>query len=134
MPELRLTIPGVPPSGNHYKAFRVVTPRGGKAFAQWYLTAEAKDWMHTVQVIGAGRKLRGESYTISVAVFTPTARALDLDNAFKCILDSLQHSGVIDNDKRVTDLHGYRRIDRLNPRTEVIVRTTQETLFQEAAS
>jgi Holliday junction resolvase RusA-like endonuclease len=132
MPELRLEIAGVPPSVGHYNAYRVVQSRGGKAFVQCYHTAKAKDWFATVATVAAGRKLRGSTYTISYAVFTGSAVCSDVDNYAKCIIDSLAEdhgAGVIDNDKKVVDLHGYRRIDRNNPRTVIVVRTDQEQMF-----
>jgi Holliday junction resolvase RusA-like endonuclease len=131
MAELRLTIPGNPPTGNHYKAFRTMPTANGKMVPSWYLTREAKDWHFTVAAIAAGRTIRADSYTVSILVFTPTARQTDTDNFFKCALDSLQHCGLIDDDKKVTDLHGYRRIDRANPRTVIIVKTEQGQMFGE---
>ncbi len=129
MPELRFEIPGVPPSGNHYKHFRVMPTPNGKHIPSWYHTKEAKQWFATVDAIAAGRKLRGETYTVSYVVFTGSLVCTDVDNYAKCILDSLGQAGVIDNDKKVVDLHGYRRVDRNNPRTIVIIRTAQETLL-----
>lgn len=130
MPEITLTIPGTPPSGNNYKRARVVTPRGGKSFTSWYDTEAAKAWWATVERIAAGRTIRGDSYTVSYAVHVKNLAGADVDNYAKCVLDSLQKAGVIDNDKKVIDLHGYRRIDRANPRTVIVVRTEQEQLFE----
>lgn len=131
MPELRLVIPSIPPSNNTYKTYRIAG--GAKKFVQWYLTARAKAWMDEVALAAGGRKIRGTSYALSYAVYMPNAKSTDLDNLAKVIGDALQHAGVIDNDKHITDLHGYRRIDRVNPRTEVIVRTEQTELFGGAA-
>ena len=44
MPELRIEIPGVPPTNNHYKSFRVMPTRNGKSVPNWYHTAKAKEW------------------------------------------------------------------------------------------
>lgn len=129
MPELRLTIPGNPPSGNHYKGVQIMRGRDGKPFVKWFVTRAGETWYWDVQAIAAGRQLRGATYVVSYAVYTPTARGTDVDNYAKCILDGLAHAGVIDNDKNVIDLHGYRRVDRNNPRTEIIVKTDQEQLF-----
>jgi hypothetical protein len=129
MPELRLEMPGVPPTGNHYKGVQVMTPRSGKAFVKWYVTTAAEGWYWDLSIIAAGRKLRGATYTVSYAVYTAGGVVTDVDNYAKCILDGLAKAGVIDNDKKVIDLHGYRRIDRANPRTVIIVRTDQEQMF-----
>ena len=79
-----------------------------------------------------GQKERAATYTVSYAVFTGSAVCTDVDNYAKCVLDGLSHCGVIDNDKNVIDLHGYRRIDRGNPRSVIIVRTEQQQMFAEA--
>ncbi len=130
MPELRLEIPGVPPTNNHYKNFRVMPTRNGKSVPSWYHTAKAKEWFAAVCAHAQGRQLRDAAYTVSYAVYTPTAVCTDVDNYAKCVLDGLAHAGVIDNDKKVVDLHGYRRIDRANPRTIIIVRTAQMQLLE----
>lgn len=132
MAELRLEIPGVPPSGNHYKTFRVMPTRAGKNIPSWYLTKEAKEWFATVAAIAAGRQIRAFTYVVSYVVFTPSLVCTDVDNYGKCILDSISlpnGAGVIDNDKKVTDLHCYRRLDRAKPRTVVVIRTEQESLL-----
>lgn len=132
MSELRLEIPGVPPSGNHYKTFRVMPARNGKSIPSWYLTKQAKEWFNTVEQIAAGRKVRSSTYTVSYAVFTPSLVCTDVDNYAKCILDSIAEAhgaGVIDNDKNVIDLHCYRRLDRNNPRTVIVIRSAQEQLL-----
>jgi len=132
MPELRLTIPAIPPSVGHYLAYRVVTPRGRKPFVQCYHTAAAKEWFELVARVAGPRKLRGATYTISYAVYVGSKVCSDVDNYAKCIIDSIAEdhgAGVIDNDKNVVDLHCYRRLDRANPRTVIVIRTEQEGLF-----
>ena len=89
--------------------------RNGKSVPSWYHTAKAKEWSRRGRRHAAGRKLRAATYTVSYAVFTGSAVCTDVDNYAKCVLDGLAHCGVIDNDKNVIDLHGYRRIDRGNP-------------------
>lgn len=128
MPELRLVIPGTPPSVGHYNAYRVAG-RPGKQFVQCYPTPEAKEWKATVAAIAAGRHLRGETYTVSYMIYLPTARRQDLDNFAKCLLDSLTDAGVIHDDCAVEEIHAYKRIDRQNPRTLIVVRTEQEQMF-----
>ena len=129
MPELRFEIPGCPPSVGHYNAYRVVSPRNGKPFVQCYPTPEAKAWCQTVAIVARGQQLRGQTYTVTYAVFLPTARRQDVDNFAKVLIDSLMHAGVIDDDSKVADLHGYKRIDRANPRTVIVVKTEQEQMF-----
>jgi Holliday junction resolvase RusA-like endonuclease len=132
MNELRIEVPGIPPSVNEYKEYRIVSPRGGKPVALWYLTAAAKAWFRDVGVFARGQQVRAEEYSISYVVFLKDARIHDVDNFAKCILDSLadQHGcGVIDDDKRVAEIHGFRRIDPLRPRTVIVVRVAQGSLL-----
>lgn len=129
MSELRLVVPMIPPSGNHYKSYRVVMPKhGGKPFVQWYLTPEAEAFYGCVQIVAAGRRIRGESLEVSYIVFLPTRRKSDTDNYSKCIWDSLTHAGVIEDDKLIDDGHQHRRYDPNNPRTVIVVKSDQEQL------
>ena len=132
MDELRIEVPGIPPSANDYKRYRIVSlGHGAKPIAKWYHTAKAKAWFRDVAVFAGGRKIRGESYTLSFVVFVPDARTRDVDNFFKCILDAMAEAhgcGMIDDDKKVVEVHGYRRIDRTNPRTVAVIRTAQKEL------
>lgn len=129
MPELRFTIQGIPPSVGHYNAYRVVTPRHGKPFVQCYPTAQAKSWCDDVARIVKGRGLSGERFTVSYMLYLPDARRRDVDNAAKQILDSLVKAGAIHDDSAVSELHAYKRIDRQNPRTVIVIRTDQEQMF-----
>lgn len=134
MPELRLEIPGIPPTGNHYKNCRIIVPKSGaKPFLQWYLTDEAEAWYQTVQVIVAGRQLRAEGYSVSYLVYVPDRRRRDSDNWDKCVFDSLTKAGAIHDDSAVNERHAYKRIDRQNPRTVIVISTVQEQMFGERA-
>lgn len=130
MNTLRLVVPAIPPSAGHYMAYRVVTPRFGKPFVQAYPTAQAKAWWDTVAAINAGRKLRGASLEIQYIVFLADHRKRDIDNFAKCIFDSLTRAGAIEDDKLVDDFHGHRRYDPLNPRTVIVVKSSQEQMFE----
>jgi Holliday junction resolvase RusA-like endonuclease len=132
MDELRVEIGGIPPSVGHYNAYRAVVPRGrtpGKPFVHCYPTDQAKAWWRTVAAAVHGRQVRGEGYSVSFVVFLPTLQVRDVDNFSKCILDSLVQAGAIDNDGKVEEIHGYRRLDRANPRTVVVIRTAQKELL-----
>lgn len=128
MSELRLVVPMIPPSGNHYKTYRIVFPKSGsKAFVQWYHTAEAEAWWAAVAMVNAGRHIAGSSLEVSYVVFA-VERRIDTDNFAKTILDALTHCHAIEDDRYVDDVHGHRRIDKLNPRTVIVVKSDQEQL------
>jgi Holliday junction resolvase RusA-like endonuclease len=120
----------IPPSSNHYKAYKIIIPRDPrqKAFAQWYLTPEALDFYGCVQMIAAGRYISGPELEVSFIVFLPAGRRYDVDNYPKCILDSLKHCKVIRDDIDVDDLHCHRRRDPLNPRTVIVIKSAQAQL------
>lgn len=136
MPELRLEIPCTPPSGNHYKDVRVVfVPAQNRHMATWYHTSEAKAWWAAVAAVAQGRQLLAPEYVVSYVVYCDPRHVVDVDNYAKCILDALgkKHGcRAINNDRNVIDLHGYRRIDRTNPRTIIVIRAEDESLFAEA--
>jgi len=129
MNELRLVVQGLPPSAGHYNAYRVSGGRAGKAFVQCYPTDEAKSWWALVAAVNAGRKIRGTCLELHYIVFFPDHRRRDVDNAAKQILDSLTRCGAIEDDSLVFDLHGHKRIDKLNPRTVIVVKSNQEALL-----
>ena len=129
MIELRLVIPLIPPSANHYRNYRIVIPKsGGKPFVQWYVTAEAEAFFAAVAVIAQGRFVAGESLDVSYIVFLGAGRRTDTDNFAKVILDSLKHAKVIRDDLDIDDLHCHRRKDVNEPRTVIIIRSNQGVL------
>lgn len=129
MSELRLVIPGCPPSVGTYSRHRIVVPRAGKPFVQIYPTDEAKAWWDTVAVINQGRQLRGPSLELQYIVYLPDRRRRDIDNFAKCLCDALTKCGAIEDDSLITDIHGHKRIDAANPRTVIVVKTDQESLL-----
>ena len=130
MSELRLEIPMLPPSAGHYNQYRTVFPkRGGKAFVQVYPTDEARAWWGCVAMVNAGQMIRGPVLELQFIVFLPDHRRRDTDNFLKCLCDALTKCGAIEDDSLITDLHGHKRIDPLNPRTVVVIKTPQEQLL-----
>jgi len=124
MTELSLTIPMEPPSGNHYKSFRVI----GK-HARWYLTKAAKAW-HAAVLSEATWDfplenfvpLPGKAHEVTYAVYQGSGSRGDVDNYAKVILDGLVKAGVLKSDASVVAMHAYKFRDRENPRTEITVR------------
>jgi len=128
MSEIRLVIPAIPPSVGTYSRHRIVNSKGGKSFVQIYPTDEAKAWWDTVAIVNRGQQIRGPSLEVQYIVFLPDRRRRDLDNFGKCLLDALTKCGAIEDDSLITDLHGHKRIDALNPRTVIVIRSNQEAL------
>jgi Holliday junction resolvase RusA-like endonuclease len=97
---VNLSLP-YPPSGNNYKRLRVI---GGRP--SWYLTPAAKAY-HT-EVVLRVRTCRDPKpqgrLRVYMTIQAPTARRMDLDNAMKVVLDSLQHAGAIRNDSDIDHL------------------------------
>jgi Holliday junction resolvase RusA-like endonuclease len=125
--ELTLVIPIEPPSGNHYKSFRVI----GK-HACWYLTKEAKAWHAAVQSeacwdypVGGFSPIEGNAHEITYTVYQGSGSRGDVDNYAKCILDSLVKAGVLKSDASVVSLHAHKMRDRQNPRTEIHIRSIE---------
>jgi Holliday junction resolvase RusA-like endonuclease len=65
---------------------------------------------------------RRKPFTVPVAVemtiYYPDKRQ-DLDPSL--ILDILQKAGVYENDRQVQEMHLFRSIDKLNPRTDIAI-------------
>ena len=134
MSELRLEIPLIPPSGNHYKTYRIVAPRSrAQPFAQWYLTPEAEAWNEAVAAINGGRRLLGKDLVLSFVVYLRDRKSMpDLANCEKCIGDALQKCGAIENDRYINEQHQYRRFSAARaPLTVIVIRSDQEQMFTE---
>ncbi len=59
-------------------------------------------------------------FGITMKIFFQSNRS-DLDNAAKVILDCLQTSGIIKNDRNCWQLQMTKEIDKLNPRVEIFI-------------
>lgn len=112
--EIKFTVPGTPPSVNHYK----MKDRRG----HWYVTKEAEDFKRAVWA-SCRQRMVAKSYSVIVKVFLGKKQKGDVDNFAKVCLDSLVASGIIDTDAKVTELHLHKSRDRENPRTEVVIRS-----------
>ena len=113
-----ITIPMEPPSGNHYKTYRVIGRH-----VSWYLTKEAKAWHQAVALACAAvDQVPGKSHEITYTVYQGSGSRGDVDNYAKVVLDALVRASVLRSDATVVDLHAHKRRDRANPRTEIRVR------------
>lgn len=104
-----LTLP-YPPTVNHY--WRAFVPKGGgigfavgeagvtfrKAVGQHVMLARTQ-----ARAEGTRFPLSGKLF-LTAFVHPPDHRKRDLDNVLKALLDSLQHSGVIEDDSNIATL------------------------------
>jgi Holliday junction resolvase RusA-like endonuclease len=61
-----------------------------------------------------------DKFGITMTIYFQSNRS-DLDNAAKIILDCLQTSGIIKNDRNCWQLQMTKEIDKLNPRAEIFI-------------
>lgn len=92
---MKFTLPK-PPSINHIYGY---TAKGG--FARSYITREGKEWFEAAGRIVSNKNRKPISSEMEIYVELHTARAQDVDNILKPILDLLQKYGVIENDRLV---------------------------------
>lgn len=129
---LRIVIPLVPPTVNHYKkpAWRPKW-RGGPVVQTMVLTKEAIAFKAAVAVFARGETVapatesarRKVWYELQAIVYLGKGQRGDGDNFWKCLADGLKDAGVIHSDARVKHWHIEVDRDRENPRTVVEVRT-----------
>jgi crossover junction endodeoxyribonuclease RusA len=115
-----MTVLTLPPSANHIWK---VGPHG------IYKTSAARLW----QTESAWElKLTNSAHfdgpvSVFIDLYFPDKRRRDIDGPIKLTLDSLEESGIIKDDKQVAKLHVNKRIDRVKPRLELIVRKQRRT-------
>ncbi len=133
--KLKIVIPGVPPSVNHYKDSEILlNRRTGRHFIKWTPTADSEIFKYTVRNIARGASVapatlgeqRKTRYILRAVVYLGTGKRGDGDNFWKVIADSLTFAGVIHSDAAVDDWHLYKRRDREHPRTEITVKAFVE--------
>jgi Holliday junction resolvase RusA-like endonuclease len=83
----------------------------GQAGKRKFLKKAAHEFRAKVQdaVVEAKAKFIGERAAVFVALYPPTKRKYDADNRLKCLLDALQHTGVIYDDEIVDTIVVVKR-------------------------
>jgi Holliday junction resolvase RusA-like endonuclease len=110
-----LTVPGIPPSANHYKGYNSRTRR-------WYVKPEATAFKADVAILLAGRKMPdAPKYRVEIIVYLPKGKRGDAANFEKVTCDALQAAGAIKNDSRARRVEIETRRDWSNPRTEITI-------------
>ena len=100
---MTLELPWPPSINRYYRSLRK-----GALAGRVLISEEGRAYRLAVDAVVREAKARKRfDVPLSVAVLAnpPDRRARDLDNLFKSVLDSLQHSGVYLNDSQIDDLH-----------------------------
>jgi len=87
------------------------------------ISKEGTDYRHFVEKLVSEQPARfekSERLGMVAHLFPASRRLFDLDNAGKCLLDSLEHGGLFVNDNQIDQLTFVRNSpDKANPRCEV---------------
>ncbi len=122
--ELALVLP-VPPSVNHQYATvngRRVLSRDGRAYKA-LVVEEVEAWAQRQELTGSDLAGFGHHYlALTITFYFRTALRRDLDGGLKIAQDALCEALGI-NDNLVAEIHLSKRVDRLNPRIEVLLTT-----------
>ena len=104
----------LPPALN--SAFRAAIARTGRPYT--YKTTEAKRWQSDAcLLLNASRKTKETiEGPVSVTVTLLLKIDRDIDSSHKLLLDTLQESGILKNDKQVQRLETIKMKDKNNPR------------------
>lgn len=125
---VRLTVPLVPPSVNHYKKPVTFRVSGGGVQKGFAVTPEGKAFKQAVAIFARGQTVSPSTphqrnqvrYALYVTVYLGEKQRGDGDNFWKCIADGLVDAGVIHSDARVRRWRlDVEDNDRGNPRTEI---------------
>lgn len=98
---LRFELP-YPPSINHYyihTSHGVILSAKGKSYRR-----DAALLLHRFRGACQDKRL-----AVTINVFPPDKRKRDIDNILKCVLDSLEHASVYNNDNQIDMLTVIRR-------------------------
>jgi len=125
---LKIVVPLIPPSVNHYKVPKIIR-RGRFHSLIWEETPESIIFKLTLRQLARGATVspatltdqRKTAYRPRAIVYLGKGERGDGDNFWKVIGDSLTAAGVIHSDAAVIDWHMYVRRDRERPRTEITV-------------
>lgn len=108
-----LTLP-YPPTANTY--YRHIVDRGRP---RTLISKRGRDYRRTVAILARGCGMIRGRLDVHIQLWPPDRRKRDLDNAFKGLLDSLEHAGVIENDENIDHLEITRM--EVSPPGRVVV-------------
>jgi crossover junction endodeoxyribonuclease RusA len=124
MQELALVLP-LPPSINHQYATvngRRVLSRNGRDY-KTLVAEEVEKWLEQQNDVATITAVFQRHYlSLSILFYFATALRRDLDGGLKIAQDALCEA-LGTNDNLVVDIHLGKRVDRHNPRIEVLLQT-----------
>lgn len=83
------------------------------------LKKEGREYREEVRRLCGANPVSKSLMVLTARIYRPR-KSGDIDNIFKCLLDSMQ--GVVyENDSQIVELHAYRGDDKDNPRVEVSI-------------
>lgn len=88
-----------PLSVNHYWG-----RRGHHTFVSAKGLAYRKEVMAIIHNAGIFTPIEGRMHVV-LHFYPPTRRECDIDNGLKCLLDALQHGGLLENDSQIKELN-----------------------------
>ena len=122
MTELRIIVPLLPPSVNHYWEGQGKNTR---------VSADGRAYKAAVAILARGESiipsctplaLKKVGYKVSATVVFGKGKKGDVDNCGKAVCDGLKDAGVIHSDDRVLEFHIYKNLDERpdDSRTEIV--------------
>lgn len=113
--EKQIIYGSIPSKSNSYK---IITQDGhGSLAKQKVLKEYEKDFYKQCSL--RDKKISG-FFKIDVDVYFANNRK-DLDGSFKIMLDCLQATRVVANDRQCVEIHARKLIDKANPRIEFVI-------------
>lgn len=103
--EVTITLP-FPPSANRY--WRYVTIKGAPRVLISKAGRQYREAVGACLVAARARPL-ADDLAVEITLHPPDRRKRDADNSLKCLLDSLQHGGLFEDDSQITDLTVRKR-------------------------
>lgn len=129
MKELKLTSP-IPPSVNHYLAYRTIRRKNGKPLAMSYKTAEAKEYQSAfIQYVEEECDKQGwtdapdplQHFYVDTVFYFPQTD-LDANNYFKVMLDAITETGrVWADDNVVCERVQAIYYNNADPKIEIVI-------------
>ena len=100
MEAIGVELPWPPSVNRYYRVFRnrILISRDGRKYRMMVVS----------RLGGINRKLTGE-VSVEIDLYPPDRRRRDIDNPLKCLLDSMTHAGVYEDDSQIKDIELHMR-------------------------